>query len=160
MKKRALKKDFRMEVRKSLNRFLSIFFIVALGVAFFSGIQATAPDMRATGDYYFDSNQLMDLRVISTLGLTENDLEAIREIDGVENVNGCYMEDVYCGEGDSREVLHVETFPDDMNQVAVIEGSFPRKPENVFWILHMCRIWVIPWAMRSRSRLLTRIIPA
>ena len=75
-----------MEVRKSLNRFLSIFFIVALGVAFFSGIQATAPDMRATGDYYFDSNQLMDLRVISTLGLTENDLEAIREIDGVENV--------------------------------------------------------------------------
>ena len=52
-----------MEVRKSLNRFLSIFFIVALGVAFFSGIQATAPDMRATGDYYFDSNQLMDLRV-------------------------------------------------------------------------------------------------
>ena len=56
-----------MEVRKSLNRFLSIFFIVALGVAFFSGIQATAPDMRATGDYYFDSNQLMDLRVISTL---------------------------------------------------------------------------------------------
>ena len=132
MKKRALKKDFRMEVRKSLNRFLSIFFIVALGVAFFSGIQATAPDMRATGDYYFDSNQLMDLRVISTLGLTENDLEAIREIDGVENVNGCYMEDVYCGEGDSREVLHVETFPDDMNQVAVIEGELPQKAGECF----------------------------
>ena len=50
MKKRALRKDFFMEIRKSLNRFISIFFIVALGVAFYSGIQASAPDMRYTGD--------------------------------------------------------------------------------------------------------------
>lgn len=64
MKKRALKKDFHVEIKKSLNRFLSIFFIVALGVAFFSGIQSAAPDMRATGDWYFDDSKLMDLRVI------------------------------------------------------------------------------------------------
>ncbi len=54
MRKKALRKEFHTEIRKSLNRFLSIFFIVAMGVAFFAGIQAAAPDMRATGDYYYD----------------------------------------------------------------------------------------------------------
>lgn len=54
MKKRALRKDFYMEIRKSLGRFLSIFFIVALGVSFFSGIRASEPDMRISGDAYFD----------------------------------------------------------------------------------------------------------
>ena len=83
MKKRALKKDFHVEIKKSLNRFLSIFFIVALGVAFFSGIQSAAPDMRATGDWYFDDSKLMDLRVISTMGLTGKDLEALGSIEGV-----------------------------------------------------------------------------
>ena len=98
MKKKALKKEIRVEVKKSLNRFLSIFFIVAMGVAFFTGIHASAPDMRATGDNYFDESTLMDLRVIGTLGLTEDDLEALRAIEGVELVEGCYTEDAYCGD--------------------------------------------------------------
>ena len=102
MKKKALKKDFRTEIRKSLNRFLSIFFIVAMGVSFYSGIQASAPDMRKTGDAYFDDSNLMDIRVISTLGLTEDDLKALEEVEGVSYVTGSYMEDVYCGEGDQR----------------------------------------------------------
>ena len=62
MKKRALRKEFFMEIRKSLPRFLSIFFIVALGTAFFSGIQAAAPDMRYSGDAYYDKRRLMDLK--------------------------------------------------------------------------------------------------
>ena len=71
MRKKALRKEFHTEIRKSLNRFLSIFFIVAMGVAFFAGIQAAAPDMRATGDYYYDQNKLMDIKVLGTLGLTD-----------------------------------------------------------------------------------------
>ena len=71
MKKRALRKDFYMEIRKSLGRFLSIFFIVALGVSFFSGIRASEPDMRISGDAYFDEKNLMDIKVISTMGLTK-----------------------------------------------------------------------------------------
>lgn len=70
MKKSALKKDFVMEIKKSANRFLSILFIVALGVAFFSGIQSAAPDMRYTADQYFDEHGLADLKIVSTLGLT------------------------------------------------------------------------------------------
>ena len=81
MKKKALRKDFRVEIRKSLNRFLSIFFIVALGVAFYSGIQSAAPSMRKTGDAYFDDHALMDIRVMGTLGLTEEDLDAMREVE-------------------------------------------------------------------------------
>ena len=75
MKKRAMKKDFWMEIKKSRGRFLSIFLIVALGVSFFSGIRAAEPDLRLSGDAYFDEQNLMDLKVLGTLGITEEDLE-------------------------------------------------------------------------------------
>ena len=83
MRKKALRKDFYMEIRKSFGRFLSIFFIVAIGTAFFSGIRAAEPDMRLSGDAYFDKSKLMDLQVVSTMGLTADDLQAIREVKGV-----------------------------------------------------------------------------
>ena len=79
MKKRALRKDFYMEIRRSMGRFLSIFFIVAIGCAFFSGIRASEPDMRYSGDAYFDEKNMMDIEVISTLGLTDDDLQAMRD---------------------------------------------------------------------------------
>ena len=63
MKKRALRKEFFMEIRKSLPRFLSILFIVALGTAFYSGIQSSSPDMRYSGDAYFDAKELSDIQV-------------------------------------------------------------------------------------------------
>ncbi|WP_283683770.1 ABC transporter permease [Parablautia sp. Marseille-Q6255] len=132
MKKKALRKDFRMEIKKSLNRFLSIFFIVALGVAFFSGIQTAAPSMRMTGDKYFDDSDLMDIRVMSTLGLTAEDLEELQTVEGVEAVSGCYSEDVYCGEGDTRQVLHVESVAADMNQLALMEGELPKRAGECF----------------------------
>ena len=69
MKKKALRKDFFVEVRKSRNRFLSILFIVALGVSFYSGIQSAAPDMKRSGDVYFDREKLMDLKVSVHWGL-------------------------------------------------------------------------------------------
>ena len=81
--KKALRKNFYMEIRHSLGRFLSIFFIVAIGCAFFSGIRASEPDMRYSGDAYFDEKNLMDIQVMSTMGLTEDDLDAIRAVDGV-----------------------------------------------------------------------------
>ena len=109
MKKTALKKDFKMEIKKTMNRFLSILFIVALGVAFFSGIQSAAPDMRYTADEYFDQHGLADIKVMSTLGLTEENIETMQEIPGVEQVYAGYMADVLCGEENSQKVLHVES---------------------------------------------------
>ena len=76
MKKSLLKDSFR-EIVKSPNRFLSIFLIVALGTAFFSGVKAAAPDMKNTADIYYDDYNLMDIRILSTMGLTDDDMEAI-----------------------------------------------------------------------------------
>ena len=84
MSRKALRKDFYMEIRRSLGRFLSIFFIVAIGVAFFSGIRAAEPDMRISGDAYFDRQNLMDIQVISTLGLTDSDIQALEKVEGIE----------------------------------------------------------------------------
>ena len=86
MSKKALRKDFYMEIRKSMGRFLSIFFIVAIGVAFFSGIRSSEPDMRLSGDAYFDEKNLMDLQIISTLGLTQDDVDAICQVKGIKDV--------------------------------------------------------------------------
>ena len=71
---------------------------MALGVAFYSGIQSSSPDMKITEDSYFDDSNLMDIRVISTMGLTEDDLEAIRKVEDVSYVEGSWQEDVQCGE--------------------------------------------------------------
>ncbi|MCD8014550.1 MAG: hypothetical protein LUG99_15525 [Lachnospiraceae bacterium] len=131
-RKRALNKDFRMEVKKSMNRFLSIFLIVALGVSFFSGLQSSAPDMRVTEDSYFDDANLMDIRVISTLGLTDDDVAAIAAVDGVAAVEGTYMEDVYTGGEESQSVLHVEAFPETMNEVALEAGTLPEQAGECF----------------------------
>ena len=127
MKKRALRKDFYMEIRRSLGRFLSIFFIVAIGCAFFAGIRSSEPDMRYSGNQYFDRTNLMDLKVISTMGLTEDDLDAIGAIDGVSAVEGGYSVDAFCTEGDNQVVMHVMSLLPSMNQMQVEEG---RLPEN------------------------------
>ena len=93
MGKKALRKDFYMEIRRSLGRFLSIFFIVAIGVAFFSWIRSSELDMRFSGDAYFDKKNLMDIEVISTMGLTDDDVSAIEAVDGIEKAEGGYSVD-------------------------------------------------------------------
>ena len=132
MKKRALRKDFYMEIRKSFGRFLSIFFIVAIGTAFFSGIRSAEPDMRLSGDAYFDEQQLMDLQIVSPLGLTEEDVEAIRKVEGVEWAEGAWSTDVLCGEEETQKVLHVEAVNEKVNGLTVTEGHIPEKSEECF----------------------------
>lgn len=132
MKKKALRKDFYMEIKKSLNRFISIFLIVALGVAFYSGIQSAAPDMRYSGDAYFDQHQLMDLKVLSTMGLTEQDVEAIRSTEGVELAEAGYMIDVLCGEGTDQHALRVESVTPTLNQLTATEGRLPEAAGECF----------------------------
>ena len=132
MKKKALRKDFFVEVRKSRNRFLSILFIVALGVAFYSGIQSAAPDMKRSGDVYFDREKLMDLKVVSTLGLTEEDLQELEKTEGIEKAEGAYMTDVLCGEGDNQKVLHLESVTADFQKLQPDEGTLPSKADECF----------------------------
>lgn len=125
MKKKALKKDFYVEIRRSIGRFLSIFFIVAIGCAFFSGIRASEPDMLYSGDAYFDRKNLMDIQVISTMGLTEEDLQAIDGVKGIEAVEGGYSVDVLCGDRGNQVVVHVLGMLENMNQIQLEEGRLP-----------------------------------
>lgn len=129
---KALHKDFWMEIRKSKVRFISIFLIVALGVAFFSGIQASSPDMRYSGDAYYEAAKLMDLKIQGTLGLTQNDVEAVSDIDGVEMAEGGYSTDVMSGEDDARKVLHLESISSNFNLLTADEGRIPEKSGEIF----------------------------
>lgn len=130
--KKALHKDFWMEIKKTKARFISIFCIVSLGVAFFSGIQASSPDMRLSGDAYYTENKMMDLKVVGTLGLTENDVDTLKKIEGVEWAEGAWATDVLCGEADAQKVLHVESINKDVNGLTVTEGRLPEKSGECF----------------------------
>lgn len=127
MKMKPTHKDFYMEIRKSPGRFLSILFIVALGVAFFSGIRASEPDMRLTGDTYFDESNLMDIKTLSTYGVTQDDVDAILKIDGVEHAEGAYSADFMQVVDKKQKVLHVISLQDEMNQVKLSDGRMPQK---------------------------------
>ena len=116
-----------MEVKNSLNRFVSIFFIVALGVAFLAGVRAGEPDLQYSGDAYFDARDMMDLRIMSTLGLTENDIEAIEAVEGVEKVEAGYMIDVLSMMGESERIIHIESLPKTMNRIDLDEGRLPKE---------------------------------
>ena len=110
-----------------MGRFVSIFFIVALGVAFYSGIRASEPSMRFTADQYFDDSKLMDLKVMGTMGLTKADIKAIGKVSGIEAVEGGYSKDVLCPVGDNEKVVHMLSMQKNFNQVSVVEGRLPEK---------------------------------
>lgn len=129
---KALHKDFWMEIRKSKARFISIFLIVALGVAFFSGIQVSSPDMRYSGDAYYEAAKLMDLKIQGILGLTQRDVKAVSDIDGVELAEGSYSTDVMSGEDDARKVLHLESISSNFNLLTADEGRIPEKSGEIF----------------------------
>lgn len=127
--------DILREIKRSLGRFLSIFAIVAIGVAFFAGIKASSPLMKETADSYFDAYNLQDFQVYSTLGFVEEDIEKIREIEGVEGVHATHSMDVVFKKDTTEYVYKVMTLPRDLseenkdyiNQAVLLEG---RLPEN------------------------------
>ena len=124
---KAIKKDFRREIKKSISRFISILLIVVLGVAFYSGIRSSSPAMQMTADAVYDKENFMDIRVVGTLGLTQNDLNAIKEIEGVELVEGAYTTDFLCLANSSEIVTKVLAMPDTINDVKVSEGRYPER---------------------------------
>lgn len=126
MKKTALRKEFWMSIRKSPGRFLSIFLIVALGVSFFSGIRASEPDMRVSGDRYYDETNLMDLKVQGSLGLTDDDVKALSEVEGIRSEEGGYSVDAFCKVDENEKVLHIASSYDTVNQTTVSEGRMPK----------------------------------
>jgi putative ABC transport system permease protein len=132
----ALWKDFFREIRRSFNRFISIFAIVFIGVAFFVGVKATTPDMKHSMNLYYDEYNLMDIRIMATLGITDDDIKAIGAIDGVYDVQPGYFTDVVTTVNSTELVLKVHSLPTrimsstgeyGINRLKLTEGRFPER---------------------------------
>lgn len=133
-------------ITHSLGRFLAIAAIVALGTGFYAGLRMTAPDMKLAADEYFDGTSLMDIRVLSTLGLTDDDIAVLRHVEGVEAVMPARETDVMAsidGEqyatrvhslpdaartSDTSDGVHARSDdPDYLNRPLLVRGSWPQK---------------------------------
>ena len=122
-------KDIFREIKISLGRFLSILCIVAIGVAFFAGIKASAPDMKNSADTYFDKYNVQDIQVYSTIGLTKKDVAAIKKIKGVKSVQPSFSMDTLSQIDSTQMVIKVFSYGIDqkMNKVRVLEGRMPER---------------------------------
>ena len=115
--KKALVKDSIRQIKNTFKRFLSIVLIVFLGVGFFAGIRATSPDMKDTVDTYYDLQDVMDIEVLSTLGLTQNDIEALKNVQGNNKVEGSYSIDTTVSNKEKEFVVKVKAKPENINKI-------------------------------------------
>ncbi len=123
-RKNHLNTDAIREIRGSMNRYLSILVLAALAVAFLSGLRTAAPDMQYTADNYYDRTHLMDGYVLSTLGLTDEDLDALAGAEGIEAVEGCRDLDAVAVD----RIVSVRSMPEQLNLLEVEEGRLPEAP--------------------------------
>ena len=129
--KNAMRKDFWREIQHTRSRFFSIMILVALSVAFLSGLKATAPDMKRTGDDYLDSLHLADIQVLSTLGLTDDDITAIRAQDKVEDAEGEYVIDAFASSDSLDAVVKVLSLTGrGINEVLLRDGRMPERADE------------------------------
>ncbi|MCH5204135.1 MAG: FtsX-like permease family protein [Oscillospiraceae bacterium] len=120
---KAINKNTIREISKTKNRFLSILLICAIGVGFFSGVRAACDDMKTSADNYYDQNDLFDLRVLSTFGLTENDKKALLELDEVDGVFTSKYTDLSMLSGEHEYLTRVYSAQSgEINRIEITEG--------------------------------------
>lgn len=122
--KKALLKDSIKEIKNTYKRFISILLMAFLGVGFFAGLRASSPDMLDTIDQYYKKQNFFDIEVISTLGLTQQDIEEIKKIENVENVEGDYAKDGKL-EIEEKEIIAKFITLGEINKPILLEGQFP-----------------------------------
>lgn len=114
------------KIKKSYGRFLSVVFIVALGMGFFAGLRETAPTMYDTIETYYDQNNLMDVKIISSLGLTENDVLSLKELNFVKKVIPSYSVDTLI----NGKPIRVHALEEKINQVTLKKGRNPKNNQE------------------------------
>jgi len=119
--KSAALKDIIREIKNSRNRFLAIMVLSALAVAFLCGLKVTAPDMKGTGDDYLDEQKLMDIQVMSTLGITDEDIAELGGREEIDYAVGAYVMDAWAGDA----VAKVYSITEDVNRLVLMEGQLP-----------------------------------
>lgn len=125
---KSFRKNIRRTITQSLGRYLAILAIIALGVGFFAGLKSTKPSMLSTAQTYLSNFKMYDLRVLSTIGFSQEELEQIRQLDGVWWVEGSISSDIICvTEAGEEKILRGYSVTKDVNQLDLTEG---RMPEN------------------------------
>ncbi|MBR3841608.1 MAG: ABC transporter permease [Erysipelotrichales bacterium] len=135
MKKSVLITDTFREISKSKSRFISIAIIVALGTGFFCGIKVTSPDMKNTADKYYVDTNYSDFHIQGTYGITEDDINAVANLDGIKHVQGGYSQDVFVETDKDQAIIRLYSYPTDgsadkdeyMNKPVLVEGRLPQK---------------------------------
>ncbi len=129
MTKRALNLDLLREIRKTSSRFISILLLVVIAVGFLFGLRMAAPDMEASMDSYLDNQRLMDVHILSTLGLTDEDVAAVQEVEGTQVAEGAYTADALASGGSGQDTLTVKVIStdgaDSLNVPALTAGRLP-----------------------------------
>ena len=119
-------------IRSTFGRFLAIFAIIALGVGFFIGLRVTHDSMLKTADDYLTDLLLYDFRLVSTLGLTEEDVKAFQKDPGILLAEGSFSADALIETKDgSDDVLHFHTLLPDVNRVDLVNGRLPQADDEV-----------------------------
>lgn len=126
--KNAMVKTAIREIWQSLGRYLAIFAIVMLGVAFFAGLKVTKPAMIVTLNQYLQEQNFFDYRLLSTIGFTKEDVEKLAQMEGVEDIEGSISLDALCSIDDGDEVVYkIHAIPETINQIIVTAGRMPKE---------------------------------
>ena len=129
---KAYTKDVLRAVRKGKKRFFSIMLIAALGVTTMTGLRASCEDLRYTADRFYDDQGLFDISVVSTLGLTDDDVHALKELDGIKDAEGAYSEKVYVETDGKRQSVMVKGLSEKgINEPFVVEGKLPQGEKEI-----------------------------
>lgn len=120
----AFAKDILRSVRGSLGRFLAIMGIVALGCGFYAGLQMCGPNMRADADALYDGTNLWDIRLISTLGFGEADVERVRAVEGVRELMPSLTCDAMARLGTEQIAIRISSLDDELAQGSTVESPY------------------------------------
>lgn len=126
-----LKTNNSRTIKKSFPRFLSLVIMSMLGVLVYTGLQATSPDMLHTIDNYYDKENVYDLKIISTMGLINDDITALKNTKGVKDVEAQYSQDILLSVEDKDYVINISSLPNKINQVKLIKGKLPNKENEI-----------------------------
>ena len=124
-------KDIRRTIFRNKKRFCSILIITALGVMMLSGLKAACDDLGYSADQFYDAQQVFDIQIVSTMGLDEDDLAALRKADGIERAEGVYRETVYTSVKGSSQNTDVQTLGGQLNTPYLLKGRLPENEKEI-----------------------------
>ena len=118
-------------IKKTFPRFLSLIIMSLLGVMVFVGLLAVSPDMLKTLDNYYDKQNTYDIKILSTMGLIEDDIESLKKLNNIKEVEGIYSTDVLLSSNNNEYVVNISSLPNKINKVELINGKLPTKDNEI-----------------------------